>query len=315
MTNIDDGFPFQLVGIPDACMPGDSRLHLAAAQPPLSRGAVPVKGASLPYVIEGTGQACLVLGSSIYYPRAFSKDLRQHLRLAFVDLRHFAPSDPSIAPQEITLETYANDIEAVRTQLGLGKVIVLGHSIHGNIALEYARRYPEHVSRLIVIGSPPVGTRRMSELAEAFWNADASEERKRVMKRNWEGMEERVKSLPASQQFIQTYILNGPRYWYDPTYDAAWLWRDVYANAPILDHLYGVLFKEYDLAQGPRPIATPAFLALGRYDYAIPYTAWNDERRKLPDLSYNLFEKCGHTPQLEVSAEFDRRLIEWLRRR
>lgn len=275
-------------------------------------GVVAVEGANLGYRIEGSGPSCLVLGSSIYYPRAFSKDLREHLTFVFVDLRHFAPSDRSVNPQEITLETYANDIEAVRTQLGLGKAIVLGHSIHGNIALEYARRYPEHVSRLIVIGSFSVGTGRMPELTEAFWNADASEERKRVLKRNWEGREERVKSLPAGQQFVQTYILNGPRYWYDPTYDATWLWKDLYVNAPILDHLFGVLFKEYDLAQGLRPIATPVFLALGRYDYAVPYTTWDEERRKLPSLSYNLFEKCGHTPQLEVAAEFDRRLLEWL---
>lgn len=315
MTKATGAFAFLLIGIAIASIPSYSRLHPVAAQSRPSRGTVPVKGATFPYVIEGTGQPCLVVGSSIYYPRTFSKKLRQHLRFVFVDLRHFAPSDPSVPPQEITLETYANDIEAVRTQLGLGKVIVLGHSIHGNIALEYARRYPEHVLRVIVIGSPPLGTGRMSKLREAFWNADASEERKRVLKRNWEGMEDRIKSLPATQQFIQTYLLNGPRYWYDSTYDATWLWRDVYLNAPISDHVFGILFQEYDLAQGPRPIATPVFLALGRYDYAVPYTTWNDERRKLAGLSYNLFEKSGHTPQLEEAAEFDRRLMQWLGRK
>ncbi len=315
MTRVHGGCAFLLIGLGIASISAYSQSRIAAAEPVSVRGTVRAKGATLAYVMQGEGKPCLVAGSSIYYPRAFSKGLRQHLRFVFVDLRHFAPSDPPVAPEEITLQTYADDIEAVRTQLGLGKVIVLGHSIHGDIALEYARRYPAHVSRLVVIGSPPVGTGRMSGLREAFWNADASEERKRALKRNREGMDDRVKSFPASQQFIQTYLFNGPWYWYDPTYDAAWLWKDVFVNSPILDHLFGVLFKEYDLAQGPRPVATPVFLALGRYDYAVPYTTWNDERRKLPDLSYNLFEKSGHTPQFEEAAEFDRRLLQWLGRK
>ncbi len=104
-----------------------------------SSGTVRVAGATLRYVIEGNGTPCLVVGSSIYYTRAFSKNLRRHLKLVFVDLRHFVPSDPSLDVRQITLDTYASDIEAVRKELGLSRVIVLGHSIHGDIALEYAR--------------------------------------------------------------------------------------------------------------------------------------------------------------------------------
>ncbi len=163
-----------------------------------------------------------------------------------------------------------------------------------------------------MIGSLPFVSSQLSEPARLFWETDASEERKRVLKQNWEGMEGAVNALPASQRFIRTYVLDGPRYWYDPKYDSTWLWEGMEVNVPVVDHLFGVLFNQYDLALGPRPITAPVFLALGRYDYAVPYTTWEKEKHKLPDLFYNLFERSGHTPQLEQAAEFDRRLLRWL---
>jgi proline iminopeptidase len=72
------------------------------------------------------------------------------------------------------------------------------------------------------------------------------------------------------------------------------------------------LFLPYDLAQGPEQITAPVFLGLGRYDYVVPYTLWDKEREKLPHLSFTLFEHSGHTPQLEDSIHFDRKLKEWL---
>lgn len=46
----------------------------------------------LPYIIKGTGQSAIVIGCSRYYQRAFSQNLRRHLRLVFMDHRGFAPS-------------------------------------------------------------------------------------------------------------------------------------------------------------------------------------------------------------------------------
>jgi proline iminopeptidase len=276
-------------------------------------GVIAVKGAKLHYVAEGTGVPCIVVGSSIMYPRLFAKELRGHLRLIFLDMPHFVPSEDSFDINQVTLDTYANDIEQVRTTLKLGTVVVMGHSIHGDLALEYARRYPQHVSHVVVIASPPVGMAEIGKASQAFWDNDASEERKRILKTNWEkaGGTETVGKLPAGQSFIKTYVTNGPKYWYEPTYDATWIWAGMDPNGKMTTHLFE-LFKNYDLRQGPEQIKAPVFLALGRYDYVVPYTTWDSQKGKLPNLSYNLFEKSGHTPQLEEAALFDQKLLAWL---
>jgi proline iminopeptidase len=275
-----------------------------------SAGIVEVEGARLRYRIEGHGQPCLVVGSAICYPRVFSPELREHLQLVFVDLRHFAASaDPSLTPDRITIGTYADDIERVRRTLGLGEVIVIGHSVHGAIALEYARRYPEHVRGVVAVGADPPGD--LAEV-ERLWEADASEERKGVLARQLAELTPEVRAaLSPADMFVREYVADGPMRWYDPTYDCSWLWEEVVPDMPILERLGG-LFETYDLAQGPAAITVPVLIACGRYDYSAPYTLWEEHRHKLPRHSYALFEKSGHFPPFEEPERFDQTLLEWV---
>ena len=58
--------------------------------------------------------------------------------LISLDMPHFVSSDDSFDINQVTLDAYASDIEQARTALKLGTVVVMGHSIHGDLALEYA---------------------------------------------------------------------------------------------------------------------------------------------------------------------------------
>ena len=64
------------------------------------RGSVEIGGATLNYVAEGEGPALLVLGSSIYYPRTFSKGLRRSCTLICIDLPHFCASQRAVRPRQ-----------------------------------------------------------------------------------------------------------------------------------------------------------------------------------------------------------------------
>jgi proline iminopeptidase len=253
-----------------------------------------------------------VIGSATYYPRTFSQQLRKNLELHFVEARHFAHVDPSQVADHVTLSTYADDIEQVRQALGLDNIPVIGHSIHGLIVVEYARRYPQHIAGLGVLASPPVGMDELVPASEQFWQTDASPERKAALARSWESTPpEVVNTLPPSDAFIRTYVLNGPKYWYDPEYDCSALWAGETPDMSLTTHLFGSLFAHYDLAQGPE-LTMPIFLGLGRYDYVVPYTLWEKRQKALPNLTSHLFEHSGHTPQFEEPTLFDQRLTAWL---
>ena len=55
-----------------------------------------------------------------------------------------------------------------------------------------------------------------------------------------------------------------------------------------------------------------AFLALGRHDYAVPPTSWDGLSPRFGDLTVAVFERSGHTPQVEEAAAFDERALAWL---
>lgn len=279
--------------------------------PPPPSGTIHLAGAELSYVIEGSGPACLVIGSAAYYPGLFSDDLADHLRLVYVDLRHFAPSDSGFDPEGLTRQTFADDIEHVREALSLDRVTVIGHSIHGNFALDYAARYPDHVERVVVIGSPPVGLAKMGEASRNYWADEASAERKQQLEANWAARGAEIEQMSREESFVATYVTNGPYYWADPAFDCTELWKGVYVNVPVSDRVFGPMFAEYGLPTDP-PIDVPVLVVMGRHDYVVPHALWDTELDKLPHHDYLLLDGSGHTPQFEQPDAFDAKLLEFM---
>jgi proline iminopeptidase len=57
-----------------------------------------------------------------------------------------APTDPSLW----TLERYREEVEQVRSALGLERFVLYGHSWGGLLAMEYALRHPQQLSGLVI---------------------------------------------------------------------------------------------------------------------------------------------------------------------
>ncbi|MCA1403429.1 hypothetical protein I6F26_02280 [Ensifer sp. IC3342] len=90
----------------------------------------------------------------------------------------------------------------------------------------------------------------------------------------------------------------------------------VTVNNLVFDHLWGEVFRDIDIRQGLDRLKMPIMLALGRFDYLVaPASTWDEYRADVSDLTIRLFERSGHTPQLEESAAFDDALLEFLLRR
>jgi proline iminopeptidase len=53
----------------------------------------------------------------------------------------------------MNFESLTADADALRQALGFDKWAVLGHSFGGNVALEYALRYPQRLSHLLLVNA------------------------------------------------------------------------------------------------------------------------------------------------------------------
>jgi len=89
--------------------------------------------------------------------------LARHNRLVFIDERGSGKSEKLEDASKYTVETMAEDVEAVRRALGLGKINLLGHSYGGVLAQAYAFRYPRNLSHLVLC-STFHSTRAMNEV-------------------------------------------------------------------------------------------------------------------------------------------------------
>lgn len=257
----------------------------------------------------------MVIGTSIYYPRAFSQALREHLDLVFVDSRHFVPSyAPTDADLDaLTLETLADDVEALRLALGIERWVVIGHSIQAQIALAYARQYSSVTDRLALIAGVPYAGEDVGKALQDLWNSQASERRKSQHNENIEGLEGKLRTTPAGRQFAVNYIANAALYWADPTYDSGPLWEGV-MTSPVLAQLVRSLPGRSDVKRALDSLDLPTLVVVGKHDYAVPYTIWESLIADAPHVTYVLMDQDSHNPQTESPDRFDPIFLNWLAR-
>ena len=279
----------------------------------VKRGAVHCADTTLDFTVEGGGaSALLVVGSSVYYPRTFSQRLKQTCTLVCADLPHFVQRKTPVRADSINFASYATCIDAMRRAAGLEQVAIVGHSHHGNVALEYAKRYPAAVSHVVMIGTPPVDIARTIEESERYWRTHAPESRQALLRERRLALDENdLASLPPHEAYIARYVADAPLYWHNPTYDAAWLWQDMQFELEAI-RAFRDLYQVYELTWDPESLKAPVLVVMGRSDYAVPHTLWEGNLSDLDHVTIQVLDGSGHTPQLEQPDVFDEVLLDWL---
>ncbi len=263
-------------------------------------------GADIFYSTRGQGPVCLVLSAigTKPYELQTPPPLGDHLALVYVDLRGAGQSTGDAA--DLTFDVVAEDLEAVRADLGVERVTVLGHSILGMLALEYGRRRPASVSHVIVVGTPPRGDMfDLSAKAAAFFEANASEDRKRVLREN-------MTSLPAGASPGQALFAQTPMRFFDPRFDAAPLFAGAEVRPGVLQHVMGTLASAWDVTADAASLRVPIFIGHGRYDYTVPFVLWRAPVEALPDATLHVFERSGHQPFFEEPEAFTAAVTGWM---
>jgi proline iminopeptidase len=142
----------------------------AAAQPAPAvyhqeSGYVDAHGVLIFYVEFGQGAPLVVLhggpGADHTYFLPWLLPLARTHRLIFIDERGSGQSERLQDVSKYTVENMADDVEAIRVALNLGKIDLLGHSCGGVLAEAYALKYQEHLSHLI-LNSTFASTREMN---------------------------------------------------------------------------------------------------------------------------------------------------------
>ncbi|KAA6449018.1 alpha/beta fold hydrolase [Bacillus atrophaeus] len=277
-----------------------------------NRGVYRVDGFDLSYDIEGAGTSILVIGSAVYYPRLFSADIKQKYKWIFIDHRGFAKPARTLQPEDQRLDHVLKDIETMRQALQLEDFVIMGHSGHAFMAAEYARTYPEHVRKVVLLNTAPDNSENRQRESEAFFENTASPERKSRYEKEITKLAGDIEKDPE-RRFVHMCIRSAAKNFYNDRSDAAALWDGVSANMPIMDYLWGKAFAELHLIQMLADVQVPVFIGLGRYDYVVaPVSLWDAVDHSYPHVKKVVFEKSGHNPMLEEPQAFEQSLADWI---
>ncbi len=120
---------------------------------------IPVGNAEL-YVREiGRGQPIVVLHGGPDFDHTYLLPdldrLSDSFRLVYYDQRGRGRSADRVQPEDVSIDSEMSDLDEVRRSVHSGSIAILGHSWGTLLALEYAVRHPERVSRLILMNPAP----------------------------------------------------------------------------------------------------------------------------------------------------------------
>ena len=227
-------------------------------------------------------------------------------RVIFYDQLGCGLSDHPTDPSLYTVQTFVEELAALRAHLDLERVHVLGQSWGGMLAMEYALRAPAGLASIVVADSPasiPFWVREANRLRDAL----PPDVQRTLLLHEEAG----TTGDPAYQSAVEVYYerhLCRLDPWPDclaRTGEA--LATDGYVynlmNGPSEFHCIGTL-KDWDITERLTEIRTPTLLLSGRFDEATPDIVAAIHAR-IAGSEWIVFEESSHTPHLEEPVAFN----------
>jgi len=247
-------------------------------------------GVPIHYSVQGKGEPALVFIHCWTCNRRFwdnqVAEFSKTNRVVAIDLPGHGESGQG--RKNWSVESYGDDVKAVVTKLGLKRVVLVGSSMGGPIALEATKRMPDRVVAIV-----PVDTLQNVESKLPPEQLDAV-----------------FKQMEADYKNATTSLLN--QYFFSPTTPAAvkervineTISRPPEVALPILRAVFS-----YDAAAGLREVKVPVRAINAD---RVP-TDVEVNRKYSPQFDAVIIKGTGHYPMLEDPARFNQMLAEILR--
>lgn len=204
------------------------------------------------------------------------------------------------APETMTFENLTADVEALREIFGYEEWAVAGHSFGGNVALEYALRYPASVSHLLLLDS----------CGDAWWYQESaptilgkrgySEKTVLAARRFFSGDLAPDEVYPIVRKFMRAYFYKfGLRDL--PKAIRAALRMKMRHEAHVFG--FGTTLRSWSVMDRLGEIAAPTLVLGGRTDFLFPPEHQAILADRIPHAALAIVERAGHAPHAEQASE------------
>jgi proline iminopeptidase len=285
-------------------------------------------GRQASYEVIGAGRPTLMLpggpglGAAYMYDQAelFADTLESYL----IDPHGSGRSTPPPDPSAYSPDGHAAFYDEVRQALGLGDVLLLGHSFGATTALTYAALFPERVLGCIAVAAFGVGPdtgaavastaeaefeRALVRHAGAEWYPEA-----RPVMDEWT---ERVLAADDPHEVEQMLRLVSPMYTAHPdrpnvAAGLKALGRSVTVDLAACKAWEAGLYQTIDLRPLLAKVTSPTFVVAGELDFLCGPAQAGPICEAIPGAQLEIIRDCGHFPTIEAPQAYSEAVQRFL---
>jgi proline iminopeptidase len=295
---------------------------------PIDEGFVDANGALTYYMTVGRGAPLVIVhggpGASHDYFLPYLLPLARHNKLVFIDSRGSGKSEKLEDAAKYTVENMAEDVEAVRKALNLGKISLFGHSYGGVVVQAYAFKYQQNLSHLI-LGSTFASTAQLNQALAKMKAAMPEADRKRMEELEQAGLygkgaqwergrypDEYAKLAWGVGYFPWIYV-NRP----DPNYDPvagnttnAWdVYREMWGSHG--EYIVDGNLKSVDYVDRLSSIKVPTLIIVGDHDESDPVMS-EQMKEKISGSKLVILPGSGHMTFVDQPNMFIKSISEFV---
>jgi non-heme chloroperoxidase len=217
--------------------------------------------------------------------------LPQAIHAFAVSVRGHGNSDRTL--QEYTIAGMAADVSLLVKQLGLGPVVVAGHSMGGMVAQQFALDYPELTKALVIISSDAgFGTNPgMPEFSEEIYKLKDPIDRKFM-----DDFQRATLNKPINPSYLDTVVSESMK-----------------LTADVLHRVWKGMVN-VDNTERLNTIKQPVLILWGNKDAFVFKGDQDNLLKHLPQAKFIMYENTGHALHWEEPKRFANDLVEFLKK-
>lgn len=201
----------------------------------------------------------------------------------------------------MTWENLTGDADALREYLGFDRWAVLGHSFGGSVALEYALRYPDRVSRLVLVDTGADSRWARENAPEVLARRGYSPAKVELARRWFHGEFTPREYLPIFWRLSGAYVAgSGWRLTARELAEGGWRSR-IRPEALVQSGRH--LFDGWSVVDRLGEITAPTLIIAGREDFVFPPECQQELADGIPGSQLVIVPGAGHDPQDEKPEE------------
>jgi proline iminopeptidase len=259
---------------------------------------IPIRGIPLNVEITGSGYPLLLMHGSPgldYQTMLPLQPLVDQFTLVFYDHRCNGRSEDAEV-SSMTWENLTADADALHEKLGFDQWAVLGHSFSGQLALEYALRNPQSLSRLVLMNTGGNQWWVNKNTSELLSKRGYSPSAVQAARRFFNGQISPNEFLRTNLKFNKAYNYHNSLAWTIQSVLSGHM-RKFHPEATIFG--YSQLLIGWPVMDRLNKIKIPTLIVAGRYDFLFPTEHQVTLATGIPNTRLEIIENAGHNPHME----------------